>query len=179
MEIFYFLLVKMIAVFYFLFVLAIVLVPVLLILDELSAKWSRTIFAVICAVPLIVYVHAFLVPTFSEGNPSRFFYELLTFPYDKFKARNDKVAPTRINVAESIERFELIDWNPPKHFYVTFKNVKTGAVHEHTYVSKYCNSHNELKRGEQFNIVVKTYAMSNDPAKIITEFQNLYGVFCK
>ena len=86
--------------------------------------------------------------------------------------------PVRTNIGTELKRFELLSWNPPKHFYVTFEDVKTHQVFKSQYVSKHCNSAGSLKAGEEYNIRVTSYTMSNEPGVVYFEFNDLYSVFC-
>jgi len=89
----------------------------------------------------------------------------------------EKVPPTRTNIATAIRRFELVSWNPPKHFYVTLEDVESHDVYTSIYVSKHCNNR-QLKVGDEYNIPITTYTMSDQPGKVFVEFHNLYSVFC-
>src|ERR1044071_3496989 len=40
--------------------------------------------------------------------------------------------------------YEVVKIEPPKHFHVDLKNVKTGIVTEHVYVSKHCSVYEKL-----------------------------------
>lgn len=181
MEIVYFLLYKLYAATYMLFIIAAPLVVFGFVLAcAFSARWSRTVFVLVCILPLIAYYDTAVLPPYKlERTPTRLAYEMLRESFDEFKVKQGQLNPERINQVDQIRRFELIDWNPPKHFYVTFKDVETGYVYEHQYVSKHCNMHRELRRGEQFNMQVQIYAWSNNPSSNLIEFKNLYEVFCK
>ena len=85
----------------------------------------------------------------------------------------------RYNHEVKVERYRLVSYNPPKHFYVTLKNVKTNEVFESVYVSKHCNSASSLKLGEEYNIRSQRYYMSNNPDQTRIEFFDLYNVFCE
>mgnify|MGYP000126045175 CR=1 FL=1 len=80
-------------------------------------------------------------------------------------------------VSEQIERYMLVEMNPPKHFYVSLKRVSDGALIEHRYVSKHCNSWSSNKVGEEFNILVKTwrYESSGETSRTM---ENPYSIFC-
>ena len=53
--------------------------------------------------------------------------------------------------------YEIIGINPPKHFYLDLKNVKTGVVHKHVYVSKHCNDWRKLKIGSRWDLTEVDY----------------------
>ena len=53
-----------------------------------------------------------------------------------------------------------------------------GAKHERLYVSKHCNNHGSLKRGEEYNILLRRYELSNEPGVVKYQFTNLYETFC-
>lgn len=87
-----------------------------------------------------------------------------------------RMAPKPLH--SQIERFTLLGYRPPKHFYVDLKSTVDGRVYEHAYVSKHCNKHRDNKIGDEFNIPTTTMF---DP-KTNTEFvrlDNLYHTFCE
>jgi len=97
--------------------------------------------------------------------------------YSEFS--KEEVKPTVIGLGTELRRFILVSYNPPKHFYVTLKDVETGHVFERVYVSKHCNSHRDNKLGDAYNITISKTAMSDKPADVKWLFPNLYDVFCK
>lgn len=86
--------------------------------------------------------------------------------------------PVRTEVGTELRRYRLDGWAPPKHFYVSLTDLVTGKKHERLYVSKHCNASSSLKRGEEYNIVLRKYKMSNEPDVVRYEFSGLYEVFC-
>jgi hypothetical protein len=126
-------------------------------------------FAVILGVAYLPWMwQSPLIETLSEGVTS----------YSEFKKARGTEKPYAIEHGIEIRRFYLVKYSPPKHFYVTLKDVETGVVSSDLYVSKHCNRANENKPGDQFNIGVRKYAMSDQPDKILYQFQNLYSAFC-
>jgi hypothetical protein len=89
------------------------------------------------------------------------------------------VKPVRIEVGTELRRYELVGWNPPKHFYVNLEDVQTHQVYNNIYVSKHCNNAYALKKGDEYNILISKYTMSDQPGKVLMEFNSLYGVFCQ
>lgn len=85
----------------------------------------------------------------------------------------------RTDLRTEIRRYELISYDPPKHFYVTLEDVKTHQVFTKMYVSKHCNSASTNKIGDEYNIRVTTYALSDQPNLVFLQFHNLYDTFCK
>lgn len=99
--------------------------------------------------------------------------------YDKYKEKKvEEEPPLRTDGPIEIQRYMLVDWNPPKHFYVTLKNMKTGHVVENAYVSKHCNNSSSLQRNVEYNLQVQTYTLSNKPGIVFYEFKDLYSAFC-
>ena len=98
--------------------------------------------------------------------------------YEEYQQRDAEQNPVRTNVRVDLHRIRLDGWNPPKHFYVNFKDLDSGIDYEHVYVSKHCNSAGQLKQGDEFNVQIQVYTVSNQPDKEFREFVNLYGVFC-
>lgn len=86
--------------------------------------------------------------------------------------------PVRTNLATELRRYELLSYNPPKHFYVTIEDVKTHSVFKSVYVSKHCNSASKNRIGDEYNIRVTPYTMSNAPGVVYYEFHDLHKVFC-
>jgi hypothetical protein len=100
-------------------------------------------------------------------------------PFDGYVKNNAPViVPTRTNLGVSIKRFELVGWRPPKHFYVSLEDTVTHKVYNDVYVSKHCNNASNLKKGEEYNIQVQEYSMSNKPGVTRIEFNNLSSTFC-
>lgn len=87
---------------------------------------------------------------------------------------NNKPKPTRIPIRTDIARYKLVGMNPPKHFYVTLE--RNGIVSQH-YVSKHCNRYKDNTIGDEYNLEVEVYRMSNSPKELI-QFNNLYHAFC-
>ena len=52
-----------------------------------------------------------------------------------------KVERVQVVTENVVDRFILVSQTIPKHYYVTLKHVKTGAVYDTKYVSKHCNSY--------------------------------------
>lgn len=86
--------------------------------------------------------------------------------------------PVRTELGAELRRYRLDGWNPPKHFYVYITDLATGQRHENVYVSKHCGGASSLKRGEEYNITLNKYSLSNQPGVVFYEFANLYNTFC-
>lgn len=86
--------------------------------------------------------------------------------------------PTRTELGTELRRYRLDGWNPPKHFYVDITDLKTGESFERLYVSKHCNTSGQLQRGQEYNIMLNKYSLSNRPGEVLYEFPSLYSVFC-
>jgi len=72
--------------------------------------------------------------------------------YDQhLKELEAKKPPTRTNLPTELRRYELVAYNPPKHFYVSLEDVKTHNVFRRIYVSKHCNSASSNKIGDEYN----------------------------
>jgi hypothetical protein len=98
---------------------------------------------------------------------------------DRDKTKQELIENPQISSQLRIERYIVVNRNPPKHFYVTLKNVTTNAVYDHVYVSKHCNNHAQIKDGEQVNIPVFDTWRKNSPEQKTVHFQDLYKVFCE
>lgn len=59
-------------------------------------------------------------------------------------------------VSEHTDTFTIVGVKRPKHFYVDLKDSK-GIMHKHVYVSKHCNSWQEVQIGSQVTLLVVTY----------------------
>lgn len=104
---------------------------------------------------------------------------ILTESYDEYATRKKRdEPPVRTNISTEVRRFELVSWNPPKHFYVTLEDVQSQQVWKSVYVSKHCNASGSLKRGDEYNLSVTHYSLSNRPGETFFEFNGLYNAFC-
>lgn len=136
-----------------------------------SAKAITAVCLVLMGIPWIDWTWNSRVIEMAQGT--------VTESWEKhLESRKPVKDPVQENVRTELRRYFLVDWNPPKHFYVTLKDVKTGQLYEGKYVSKHCNNHHQLKRGEEYNIQVTTYNWSNRPDERVMEFNNLYDSFC-
>lgn len=79
-------------------------------------------------------------------------------------------------VKTEIRRYSLDAVNPPKHFYVTLRDVQTGQMYESTYVSKHCNNYASNKLGAEYNLQVTTLKQGD---RTWLRFDNLYAAFCQ
>lgn len=59
-------------------------------------------------------------------------------------------APTRGPVQERV--FELLSFDPPKHVYVTLKDLTTNEIWQRLYISKHCNEHRAIKSGNLYRL---------------------------
>lgn len=80
-------------------------------------------------------------------------------------------------VGTEIRRFILVSANPPKHFYVTLKDLQTGDTYERLYVSKHCNNYRPDQIGLEYNVQVQDFRDPKSGA-ITHRFPNLYQEFC-
>jgi len=108
---------------------------------------------------------------------SLFHYTLLT-PTERLKQVEEQKPPTVKELGTELRRYRLDGWAPPKHFYVDLTDLKTGAKHDQVYVSKHCNNAGSLRRGDEYNILLRRYELSNQPGVVRYEFANLYETFC-
>lgn len=53
--------------------------------------------------------------------------------------------------------YEVVEIKPPKHFYITLKDVETGEIYKRLYVSKRCSSWKKLEKGSQWAFREFTY----------------------
>lgn len=105
-------------------------------------------------------------------------YEKVTESYGEYKQAAVKKQPVvRTELGTEVRRVMLVDWAPPKHFYVSMKELQTGKIWERVYVSKHCDT-GGLKKGDEYNLTVRKYSLSNRPGEVFWEFDNLYGAFC-
>lgn len=132
---------------------------------------------------LIVYV-SWAWPFGHQRSPSNnhitaSMWHVLTDNMEEHNARwASPPKAVRTEDGTEVRRFILVTYNPPKHFYVTLKDVETGTVYESQYVSKHCNAHHNLVKGEQYNLQVRYFRLSDNPEKRYLEFTNLRNEFC-
>lgn len=89
---------------------------------------------------------------------------------------HQRMQAERIIDRVEIRRYKLADFDPPKHVYVTIRDVKTDQLYESQYVSKHCSF--GIKRGEEVNIKVTVWHYDTDPTTQFLSFNDLYSVFC-
>jgi len=86
-----------------------------------------------------------------------------------------KMQPQFVRV--ELDRYILVHIDPPKHMYVTLKNVDTGAVTQRLHVGKHCNAWRSNTIGAEYNIAMQV--MFDPKTKREYEvFPSLSGVFC-
>ncbi len=98
----------------------------------------------------------------------------MTFGYAD-PGRNTRVEEPVVVTGTEIRRYRLVSYNPPKHFYVTIKDLQTNQTYESLYVSKHCNNHATNKLGDDYNIQI-THKKQGQKEWIV--FNDLYAVFC-
>ncbi len=72
-------------------------------------------------------------------------------------------------VERRTQAFEVTVVKPPKHFYVTLKNVDTGQVFSDVYVSKRCSRWKEVPVGAHLNLSVATYRSESGVTRMVLE----------
>lgn len=77
---------------------------------------------------------------------------------------------------ETIERFTLVEFDPPKHVYISLKHNKTGSVYNKLYVSKHCGTYPKLH--DEYNVRVVEYHYKHDPSTKYWDFKELSYTFC-
>lgn len=137
-------------------------------IDPRIRKWTLIITAV-CTIPWF----NFMTSTKFVGACGNRIIQSWT----EYTTERSKPEVTKVVIGSELRQYILVDYNPPKHFYVTLKDAQTGQVYEHTYVSKHCNAHRDNKKGDTYNIQVERWHWSNSDAEYIS-FQNLVSVFC-
>lgn len=92
----------------------------------------------------------------------------------------DFMSEPRVKIEEPvrIERFTLVEFDPPKHAYVTLKHEKSGMIYEHQYVAKHCTDLKPQYLGKSFNIEVQDWHYKDDPSKRFMTFVSLSKTFC-
>ena len=79
-------------------------------------------------------------------------------------------------ISEETRAYTLLDYNPPKRFYVDLKDNKTGEVFKNIYVSKRCSNHKNLQIGATYDLTRVTYQKGQEQ---FTQFKGLYEKFCR
>lgn len=105
-------------------------------------------------------------------------FQYVGYSFDEYKERRlETKSLTRTELGTEIRRYRLDGWRPPKHFYVDLTDLKTGESLREVYVSKHCNT-GPLRGGDEYNIVLNKYELSNRPGTVQYNFANLNNVFC-
>lgn len=66
-------------------------------------------------------------------------------------------AEEKQEVSDEIRSFEIVKINPPKHFRVDLRDVKTGIVYRSVGISKHCNRYREVKLGSVVKLRMKQF----------------------
>lgn len=64
-------------------------------------------------------------------------------------------------VSSGWEEYELVDWDPPKHFYIAIRSVRHGEFHKSLYVSKHCGAARHLRKGSRYRLLRTVYKGEN------------------
>jgi hypothetical protein len=78
--------------------------------------------------------------------------------------------------SEEWREYKLVSLDKPKHFYVDLKDVQTGKLYYHVYVSKHCNSWKNLKIGGTYKLKRVHWT---DGGHENSDFDKLYDCLCK
>ena len=146
--------------------------------EDANPDWKSVVWAIFVLIMFTVSMRSDIGGELRTAWVNRWNQTVLEFE-EKERAQDAKSSAVRVEEKTSIARFKLVSWNPPKHFYVTLKG-EDGSVHESVYVSKHCNNHVNLIKGEDYSLKVTTYKMSNDPvgSGLRYQFHNLSTAFC-
>ncbi len=98
--------------------------------------------------------------------------------YDRYQA---KYVRGELETVDSTYRdYVVVSINQPKHFHVDLRDVKTGKVYTHIYVSKHCNKWRELQVGSTWRLRHRLlqYSISGAHVERI-DTKPLYKEICK
>ena len=153
--------------------------------DQLVKTWKGGAVIIAICVPLYVsylgWIWPFGLPPVKSSHVhlTGYWWQQLASTYDEqLQAEEASRPPTRTELGTELRRYRLDDWTPPKHFYVDLTDLTTGEKHSRIYVSKHCNNASSLRRGEEYNILLRKYELSNQPGVVRYEFVSLYDTFC-
>lgn len=76
-------------------------------------------------------------------------------------------------IEEKLVEVEMLDIDPPKHVYIDLRDLSTGKVWKHEYVSKHFNDWRKLEKGKPFLATRVTRRMVNQDNKIEVDWQDL------
>lgn len=149
--------------------------------DETSTTVGAILYRVVLFAALLVLFSA--SGTFYYSKAGVDWKEKLLESYSEYSKSTKEeirkesiVAPTKVMLPREIHQFYLVEFNPPKHVYVSIEHVNSGVSYNHLYVSKHCST--TPVTHDTYNVVVQPYYMSDNPKEIKWEFPNLYQEFC-
>ena len=93
-----------------------------------------------------------------------------------YNVESEKVERTKVLDDVVVERFTLVEFDPPKHVYVSLKHKNSGATYSKLYVSKHCGTYPKLN--EEYNVKIQKWHYANDPDVKYWDFQNMSNTFC-
>ena len=98
--------------------------------------------------------------------------------YDRYQA---KYVRGELETVDSTYRdYVVVSINRPKHFHVDLRDVKTGKVYTHIYVSKHCNKWRELQVGSTWRLRHRLLQYSISGAQVERiDTKPLYKEICK
>ena len=78
-----------------------------------------------------------------------------------------------------VRQYQLMGYNPPKHFYVTLRDTKTDQVYKNVYVSKHCNHHRNNTLLDNYSLSITVWSRAGTPDDRQLRFNGLYDAFCQ
>lgn len=141
---------------------------------DVLQKVGRIVATVVFVPSIIAYCSMYSTTSGMPGAITQ--YVLLS--YKDWKLDQKAVEPPiKTVVATEVRRYELVRFDPPKHVYVTLRDVKSNKVLVNQYVSKHCGQHPTV--GLEYNVAVERYTLSNRPGEEFITLQNSYDAFCR
>jgi hypothetical protein len=96
--------------------------------------------------------------------------------YDEAKERGLNVPPPEIVT------YQVINYDPPKHFQIDIKDISSGTTYYNVGISKHCNDHRSHRiTGTEF-LGIKKYALkitSEDTTLVSMPVINKHELYCK
>lgn len=124
---------------------------------------------------------SFVAALNQEGAGAKL-WSVLTRTYTEQMSISDEDAiknkrKEKVRHQTEVMRFILVEFNPPKHVYVTLEHIPSGTTYGPLFVSKHCGTHPQVH--QEYNVQVTPFHYDNDTTKVFYEFNNLKSEFCE
>lgn len=145
--------------------------------ETVFGKLGLTFVAVVIFFGVLAFAAAI-----NQKGAGTYLWSVLTRTYTEQVRINDEDAiqnkrKEKVRHQTEVMRFMLVEFDPPKHAYVTLKHIPSGTIYGPLSVGKHCGTHPQVH--QEYNVQVTPFHYDNDTTKVFYEFNNLKSEFCE